>query len=120
MMNELFLACCNGLACAIGNAGLVLGFDAGKITGDMSGTGFDSTTTAIENAGNSAIYIVMMIVGFTAVIGLLIAVLKIMVGGSMTKNEAKGSLFWICLAGIIGFGAIGIVGLLQTIALGLF
>ncbi len=95
-------------------------FDAGSITGEMSGDGFSSTTEALENAGNSAVYIGMMIVGFIAVIGLLIAVLKIMVGGSMQKNEAKGSLFWICVAGIVGFGAIGIVGLLQTVGQSLF
>lgn len=104
------------------NFAIATGFSVkGNITGDMAADGaFSTTQEAIKGAGNSVIYILMMIVGFTAVIGLLIAVMKIMVGGASTKNEAKGSLFWILIAGIIGFGAMGIVGLLQTIGLGLF
>ncbi len=83
------------------------------------GTGFSDISSKISSTGNSLVYIMMMIIGFVGVIGLGIAGIKIMVGGAATKSEAKGSLFWILVAAVIGFGAIAIIGLMQTIGSGL-
>ncbi len=83
------------------------------------GEGFSAISGKISSTGNSLVYIMMMIIGFVGVIGLGIAVIKIMVGGAATKSEAKGSLFWILVAAVVGFGAIAIIGLMQTIGQGL-
>lgn len=96
------------------------GWQANSITGGLVNNAFTNVSNSIESTGNSLVYILMMIIGFVGVIGLGIAVLKIMIGNSMTKSAAKGELLWILVAGIIGFGAMSIIGLLQTIGGGLF
>lgn len=90
-----------------------------NITG-AQGNSFSSVTNAVQDTGNGLVYIFMMIIGFAGVIGLGIAVLKIMLGDSATKSQAKGALFWILVAAIVGFGAIGIIGMTQTIGQNLF
>lgn len=95
-------------------------WDASNGISGAASNGFSNITGAVQNTGNGVIYIMMMLVGFVGVVGLMIAVLKIMVGGAGTKSEAKGSLFWIIVAAIIGFGAMGIIGMLQTVGLNLF
>ena len=95
-------------------------FDAGTaITGGTS-EAFGNLNNNIQDAGNGMVYIMMMLIGFIGVIGLGIAAIKVMVGGAATKSEAKGSLFWILVALIVGFGAIAIVGTLQTVGNCLF
>ena len=92
----------------------------GNLTGAKNdGGAFDNLSNSISTTGNSLVYILMMIIGFVGVIGLGIAVIKIMVGGAQTKSEAKGSLFWILVAAVIGFGAMAIIGVAQTIGSGL-
>lgn len=91
-----------------------------NITGGLQNNSFQNLTNTVQTTGNSLVYILMMIVGFVGVIGFGIAAVKIMVGGSAAKAEAKGSVFWIVVAAIIGFGAMSIIGLLQTVGAGLF
>lgn len=95
-------------------------FDPSTITGAKSGSDFDNITTSIENGGNNIIYIMMMVGGFIAAIGLGVAFIKIMAGGSVTKSEAKSQLLWIIGAGIGIFAVVGIVGVLYSIGSGLF
>lgn len=94
-------------------------WNASSITGEK-GNGFDNFSNSIQAGGNSIVYILMMIVGFGLVIGLIVAALKIALGGSATKTDGKGSLLWILVAGIIAFGAMGIVGAIQAVGSGLF
>lgn len=95
-------------------------FNPEKITGAKVGSDFDNITTSIENGGNNIIYIMMMCGGFLVAIGLGVAFIKIMAGGSATKSEAKGQLLWIVAAGIGVFATVGIVGILYSIGNGLF
>lgn len=94
-------------------------WNASSITGEK-GNGFENFSNSIQAGGNSIVYILMMIVGFGLVIGLIVAALKIALGGSATKTDGKGSLLWILVAGIIAFGAMGIVGAIQAVGSGLF
>jgi len=94
-------------------------WNATSITG-AKGNGFENFSNSIEAGGNSIVYIMMMFVGFGLVIGLIVAAIKIALGGSTAKTEGKGSILWILIAGIIAFGAIGIVGAVQAIGSGLF
>lgn len=94
-------------------------WNASSITG-AKGNGFENFSNSIEAGGNSIVYIMMMFVGFGLVIGLIVAAIKIALGGSAAKTEGKGSLLWILIAGIIAFGAIGIVGAVQAVGSGLF
>lgn len=94
-------------------------WNASSITG-AKGNGFENFSNSIEAGGNSIVYIMMMFVGFGLVIGLIVAAIKIALGGSTAKTEGKGSLLWILIAGIIAFGAIGIVGAVQAVGSGLF
>ena len=89
-------------------------------TWNAKGNGFENFSNSIEAGGNSIVYIMMMFVGFGLVIGLIVAAIKIALGGSTAKTEGKGSILWILIAGIIAFGAIGIVGAVQAIGSGLF
>ena len=115
-MGNIFGLLATGNAAA-GNTGT---WQANSITGGLQNNSFNNIANTVEGTGNSLVYIMMMVIGFVGIIGLGIAVVKIMAGGSNTKAEAKGSLFWIIVAAIIGFGSIAIIGLLQTIGAGLF
>ncbi len=95
-------------------------FDAGSMINGETSEAFGNLNNNIQSAGNGMVYIMMMLIGFIGVIGLGIAAIKVMVGGAATKSEAKGSLFWILIALIVGFGAIAIVGTLQTVGNCLF
>ena len=101
------------------NTNAVNTWNASSITG-AKGNGFENFSNSIEAGGNSVVYIMMMFVGFGLVIGLIVAAIKIALGGSAAKTEGKGSLLWILIAGIIAFGAIGIVGAVQAVGSGLF
>lgn len=101
------------------NTNAVNTWNASSITG-AKGNGFENFSNSIEAGGNSIVYIMMMFVGFGLVIGLIVAAIKIALGGSTAKTEGKGSLLWILIAGIIAFGAIGIVGAVQAVGSGLF
>ena len=92
----------------------------GNITGGLENNSFTNITTTVQTTGNSIVYILMMVIGFVGVIGFGIAAVKIMVGGSNTKATAKGDIFWIIVAAVLGFGAMAIIGLLQTVGVGLF
>ena len=101
------------------NTNAVNTWNASSITG-AKGNGFENFSNSIEAGGNSIVYIMMMFVGFGLVIGLIVAAIKIALGGSTAKTEGKGSLLWILIAGIIAFGAIGFVGAVQAVGSGLF
>lgn len=90
-------------------------FDMSQITGADTGM-LSDVTSKVRDAGNSAIYLVMTIIGIVGVLGLGVAVLKIIFGGASTKSDAKGQLIWILIACIIGFGALAIVGMCKTIS----
>ena len=118
VMNEADLLLAQGNGNDAANASGTT-WSASSITG-AQGNSFNGITNTVQDAGNGLVYIVMMIIGFAGVIGLGIAVLKIMLGDSATKSQAKGALFWILVAAIIGFAAIGIIGMAQTIGQSLF
>lgn len=89
------------------------------VTGEDSGT-FGDTTNTIQQAGNSAIYLGMMLGGFGLAIGIMIVGGMFLLGGSQTKAAAKGWLGWVIIGGVLIFGVIGIVGLIQGLAQGIF
>ena len=103
-----------------GNTFQVTG-DNGLITGALSEeAGFGNVTTAMTTGGNAVVYILKMAAGFCGVVGFIIAGIKLMLGGAGTKVDAKGSLGWIVVGGIVCFGSIAIIGLIQGISTGLF
>lgn len=86
-----------------------------KITGAQD-PNMGTISTSIENTGNGLIYIGMTLVAVIAVLALLLASGKIMLGGAVQKSEGKNSLFWVILAAVVAFGAIGIIALAATMS----
>lgn len=81
-----------------------------KITGAQD-PNMGTISDTVEKTGNGFIYIGMTIIAIVAVIALLVAGGKIMIGGSIQKSEGKNSLFWVIIAAVIAFGSIGIITL---------
>lgn len=86
-----------------------------KITGAQD-PNMGTISTSIENTGNGLIYIGMTLVAVIGVLALLLAAGKIMLGGAVQKSEGKNSLFWVILAAVVAFGAIGIIALAATMS----
>lgn len=86
-----------------------------RITGAQD-PNMGTISTSIENTGNGLIYISMTIIAVLAVLALLLASGKIMLGGSVLKAEGKSSLVWVILAAVVAFGAIGIIAMTATMS----
>lgn len=92
--------------------------DLSWLTGGGNGT-FDELTSTVKGTGAS-IYKLVMAVG---VVGMLISIIIVGISFATNKNaqkkeENKSHLLYICIGGIIVFGAMFFLGLLQTIGTG--
>lgn len=92
----------------------------GFLTEPGDGGAFRDITETVKKTGASA-YNLMLVIG---IIGLVLSTVVLGVSFSMTKNatkksENKSHLPSIALGAILIFGAISLIGLVQTIATGL-
>lgn len=80
-----------------------------NITGEQD-TSMSPIVTSLSKTGNGFIYIGILCLAILAVISLLIASGKIMIGSNVTKVDGKNSLIWTIIAAVAGFSAISLIG----------
>ena len=95
-------------------------FDPTIVTGHKTGTAFDSIADSVKSGGNSIIYILLLAAALIGAVGLIIAFIQIMAGGSNTKSNAKGNLLWIIVAIVGAAASVGSISVLFAIGRGLF
>ncbi len=95
-------------------------FDPKVVTGHKTGTAFDSIADSVKAGGNSIIYILLLAAALIGAVGLIIAFIQIMAGGSNTKSNAKGNLLWIIVAIVGAAASVGSISALFAIGQGLF
>ena len=91
----------------------------GRVTGQES-SDLGGLTNTVSDAGNGVIFIVSLLLAFVAIIGLILVVLKGIIGGSQAQAEAKTGIPRVIIYAIIGFGAAAIIGFAATFAKTLF
>lgn len=107
MLNTSFLEASKSLIMVATNVGSDV---MQKITGAQD-PNMGTLSDTVEKTGNGFIYIAITIIAVLAVLALIIAAGKVMVGSAVQKSEGKNSLFWVIIAAVIAFGAIGIITL---------
>lgn len=107
------------VALADGEGGLQS--DVNDILNNANDTGvFNEINTKVKGAGTSAYNLVFAAISFVVVIGLLIALAKLFLSNSATREENKSSIVWKIVAGIAIFGVVGIVNLISAVSKGFF
>ena len=95
--------------------------DVGSILNDAQDTGvFSEINQKVKGAGTSAYNLVFAAISFVVVIGLLIALARLFLSNSATREESKSSIVWKIVAGIAIFGVVGIVNLVSAVSKGFF
>lgn len=89
------------------------------VTGEDGGMLGDLTNT-VSSAGNSIVFILMMIGGFVGVIAVIVVGIKLSAGAPDTKASTKKELLPLFIGLFLIFAAIFIVGAVQTFSMAVF
>ena len=101
--------------CAAGASESGSGYDLGWLGAEGNGA-FDEMESTVQETGNSAYKLFMAIAVVCLVICLIIVGISIAFGGSgQGRANSLKWLLWVCIGGVVVFGALSFITMFQNI-----